>query len=136
MTDERGMVTATVVIFTVALLAVTGLVFDGGNVLAARRRAFNEAEAAARAGAQAVDVDVLRAGEGVVLDAEDARQHALSYLASIGRSGEVSVAGDVVRVRLALRQDLSILGAFGVGPLTVTGDAEARAVSGLFEGDD
>src|SRR3546814_2863091 len=61
--NERGSVTAFVVIMTSALLAMAGLVIDGGYALAAHRRAFNEAEAAARAGAQAVDLDTLRATE-------------------------------------------------------------------------
>src|SRR3546814_5744105 len=46
--NERGSVTAFVVIMTSALLAMAGLVIDGGYALAAHRRAFNEAEAAAR----------------------------------------------------------------------------------------
>src|SRR3546814_13898387 len=52
--NERGSVTAFVVIMTSALLAMAGLAIDGGYALAAHRRAFNEAEAAPRAGAQAV----------------------------------------------------------------------------------
>lgn len=133
MRSERGSVTAFVTVFTVALLGVAGLVFDGGLLLAAHRRAFNEAEAAARAGAQAVDVDALRAGAGVRLDPLEAERRARDYLSSIDRDGTVEVSGDTVRVQLTFRQDLTILGAFGLGARTIEGEGVARAVSGVTE---
>ena len=46
--------TAFVVTLAAALILLAGLVLDGGLVLAAKRRAINEAEAAARAGAQQI----------------------------------------------------------------------------------
>lgn len=56
------MVTAFVVAVAAALLLVAGLVLDGGLNLNAKRQAINEAEQAARAGAQVVDEDALRRG--------------------------------------------------------------------------
>jgi Flp pilus assembly protein TadG len=131
--SERGSVTAFVVIMTSALLAMAGLVIDGGYALAAHRRAFNEAEAAARAGAQAVDLDTLRATGDVVLDAAEAERRALEYLAALDRSGSVEVDRDVVRVHLSFEHGLVLLDAFGVGPMTIEGDGEARAVRGVTE---
>jgi len=133
--DERGSVTAFVVIMTTALLAVAGLVYDGGQILAAHRRAFNEAEAAARAGAQAVDLDALRAGEGVRLDPAEAEQRALEYLAGLGHEGTVDVEGDVVRVTVTVEQPLAILSAFGLGPERIEGEGRARAVRGVTQGE-
>jgi Flp pilus assembly protein TadG len=133
--SEHGSVTAFVTVFAVALLGVAGLVFDGGLMLAAHRRAFDEAEAAARAGAQALDVDALRAGAGVQLDPLEAERLAGEYLTSIGREGTVEVNGDTVLVRTAFRQDLTILGAFGFGSRTVEGEGVARAVRGVTEGE-
>ena len=133
MSSERGSVTAFVTVFTVALLGVAGLVFDGGLLLAAHRRAFDEAEAAARAGAQALDVDALRAGAAVQLDPWEAERRAGDYLASIDREGTVEVSGDTIRVRIAFRQDLTILGAFGLRARTVEGEGVARAVRGVTE---
>ena len=131
--SERGSVTAFVVIITSALLAMAGLVVDGGYALAAHRRAFNEAEAAARAGAQAVDLDTLRSTGDVVLDAGEAERRALEYLAALDRTGSVEVDGDVVRVHLSFEHGLVLLDAFGVGPMTIEGDGEARAVRGVTE---
>jgi Putative Flp pilus-assembly TadE/G-like len=133
---ERGSVTAFVVVFTVALIAVAGLVADGGRIITAHREAFNEAEAAARAGAQDVDISALRAGTGVVLDPDAARQRALDYLASTGHYGTVEVDGDVVRVYVRITEDMTILGAFGIGPKTVEGEGEARAVRGVTSGEE
>lgn len=134
--NERGSVTVFVVVFTVALLMVGGLVIDGGYTLAAHRRAFNEAEAAARAGAQAIDIDVLRATGTVQLDPDAARTRAESYLASTGHTGTVDVEGDVVHVRVTFEQPMVILSIVGVGPLKIDGDGTARAVRGVVEGDD
>ena len=131
--NDRGSVTAFVVIMTTALLATAGLVIDGGYALAAHRRAFNEAEAAARAGAQAVDVDALRATGTVALDPVEAERRALSYLEEIGHTGTVEVEGDIVRVHLTFQHELTMLDAFGLGPMTIDGDGEARAVRGVTE---
>ncbi|MGH3369189.1 MAG: pilus assembly protein TadG-related protein [Nocardioidaceae bacterium] len=131
--DERGAVTAFVVVFTTTLLLVAGLVIDGGFVLAARRTAINEAEAAARAGAQAVRTDVLRADGPVTIDPAGARHRALEYLAGTGHDGTVDVVGDTVRVEVSFTKPLTILGLAGLGRVTVRGTGEAQGVMGLVE---
>src|SRR5437899_12026066 len=107
---DGGSVTAFVVVFTTALLAVAGLVVDGGYRLAGRRAAFDEAEAAARAGAQAVDEDMLRQGGAVVVQPDAARQRVADYLGRTGHEGTVAVDVDAVTVHLTVRQRLTILG--------------------------
>src|SRR5438046_8579042 len=97
-----------VAVFTVALLMVAGLVIDGGYTLAAHRRAFNEAEAAARSGAQAIDLDALRATGTVVLDPDAARARAEAYVARTGHQGVVDVIGDTVHVEVQFRQPMLI----------------------------
>ena len=127
--DERGQVTAFVVVFAVALIFVAGLVIDGGYLLAAKRRAINEAEGAARAGAAAVG-DYRRAGP-VVLDPARSTAAARAYLAQTGHDGEVHVSGDRVMVTVRFTQPLQILGLGGLGAQSVTGRGEARAVRGV-----
>jgi hypothetical protein len=134
--DERGTVTAFVVGFTFALLVVTGLVVDGGGLLSARRVAINEAEAAARAGAQSVDPVSLRGGSTVVLDPETARQRALAYLRTTGHTGVVDVTGDTVTVTVSFSRPMAILGIAGLGSKTVQGRGSAHAAKGVTrEGD-
>jgi hypothetical protein len=134
--NERGSVTVFVVVFTVALLMVAGLVIDGGYTLAAHRRAFNEAEAAARAGAQAIDLDTLRATGTAILDPDAARARAEAYLAGSGHQGSVEVDGDTVRVHVEFSQPMLLLNIVGVGPLDINGDGSARAVRGVLTGGD
>ena len=129
--DERGQVTAFVVVFAAALLLFAGLVIDGGLVLAAQRRATNEAEAAARAGAQAVDIPTYRASGEFVLDPIQAAANARAYLAESAHEGDVSVDGDRVTVTVRFRQPMQILGIGGLGGVTVTGRGEARAERGV-----
>lgn len=130
---EDGQVTAFVVVFAAAMLLFAGLVIDGGLLLAAQRRAANEAEAAARAGAQAVDIASYRASGDFVLDPEQARGAAMAYLAQTGHEGDASVAGDRVTVIVRFQQPMQILGIGGLGSVTVTGRGDARAERGVTE---
>ncbi|HMC40858.1 MAG TPA: pilus assembly protein TadG-related protein, partial [Acidimicrobiales bacterium] len=101
---EEGMVTAFVVIFTFALLLLAGLVIDGGLTLAARVQAINEAQAAARAGAQQINLPLFRATGRVVLQPDQAAQAAQTYLAATGHTGTVTVNGDQVQVAVNITQ--------------------------------
>lgn len=134
--DDRGTVTAFVACFTIALLAVAGLVVDGGLTLAAQRRAFNDANAAARSGAQAIDEATLRSTGSVRIQPAQARIFARDHLAAAGLSGTVDVAGDTVTVHVTTTQNLTILGIVGLGPLTIKADGSARAVQGVRTGGD
>ena len=129
---EAGSVTAFVAAFTVALLAVAGLVVDGGYLLAARQSALAEAEAAARAGAQAVDVSALRAGSVVVV-ADAARRRVAEYLVRSGHEGEAEVAGDMVTVRVRVAKRLTVLGLFGVAPRMIEASGSARGAQAVGE---
>ena len=129
--DEAGTVTAFVVIFSFALFLLAGLVIDGGLTLAARIQAIDEAQAAARAGAQAVDIALFRSTGEVVLDAAQAKGDAQSYLAATGHSGTVQVNGDNVDVTVSITQPMQILGIGGIGSLTVTGRGNATAEHGV-----
>lgn len=135
MTDERGSVTAFVVIFTVTLVFVAGLVVDGGYLLAAKREANNAAEQAARTGAQHLAVEAFRGGGDQVLNQDEAVAAAESYLARAGYTGTASAEGDAVVVTVNVDQDMAILGVGGIGTMTVTGEARARNVRGVEQGE-
>ena len=131
---EAGTVTAFVAAFAVALLAVAGLVVDGGYMLAGRRAAFDEAEAAARAGAQAIDVDALRESGPVLVRPDEARQRVSDYLGRTGHEGSADVNGDTVTVHVRIKRDLTILGLIGVGPVTIDASGTAHGVRAVQEG--
>lgn len=112
--DDRGMVTAFVVVFALALVAVSALVVDGGRMLAEARAVDNLADAAARAGAQAVSDDRVRAGDATILDPDGAVAAACAFLARAGRScldagTGVAVEGNTVTVTVRGQIDLLLL---------------------------
>ena len=133
--SDCGTVTAFVVSFAIALLAVGGLVLDGGYLLAARERAYDEADAAARAGAQAIDVDALRSGGPATLSVTDVEQRVDDYLRASGREGAVEVHGDQVTVTITQERSMVLLGAFGVGPVTIEATGTASAVQAVEDED-
>jgi hypothetical protein len=128
---EEGTVSAFVVIFTLALILLAGLVVDGGLTLAARVQAIDEAQAAARAGAQAVDLTTYRADGPLTLNPDQARQAALAYLATTGHDGTVDVHDNQVDVTVHITQPMQILGIAGIGGLSVTGHGSARPEHGV-----
>lgn len=128
---ETGAVTVFVTIFTVALLAMAGLVADGSRILAARRDAANIAEAAARAGAAALDLHGLRNAEQIRLDPTAAIARAHAYLATAGCHGTVHAQPDAVTVTVTVRRTTLLLGAVGMHTFTVTESGTATPVRGI-----
>ncbi len=130
---ERGSVTVFVVVMTVALIFVAGLVVDGGQILNAKREAANVAESAARAGAQALDEESVRAGGPTRLDGREAVTRAERFLRSNGYQGTASVTGDTVTVTVTARQSMLILGIGGLAAVTVHGSGSASPIRAITE---
>jgi putative Flp pilus-assembly TadE/G-like protein len=128
---DNGSASAFVVSFVVALLAMAGIALDGGLALAAKIRANGHAEAAARAGAQAIDLAAFRADGTVHLLPDQALADAYSYLAGIGATGTVSVFGDTVTVTVTTSQPTQLLGLVGIPTLHVHGEASAHPQGGI-----
>lgn len=127
---ERGQVIALLVVVTVGLIAIAGLVDDGGRALSARARALDEAQAAARTGAQQINLTLLRQNGSMELDAAAATRAAVDYLSTTGDSGAAAISGDRVHVTVTVSVATQILGAFGVRRLTLSADADASAIPG------
>jgi Flp pilus assembly protein TadG len=98
---ERGSVTAYVAVMAIGLLFCVGLVVDGGRRVASVAELTHLADNAARAAAQAIDEDSVRAGTPR-LDPVAANAAAASYLSGSGVTFSVAVTGvgDTVRVDL------------------------------------
>ena len=124
--DERGTVSTFVAVITVAMLTAAGLAIDGGRKIAALREATHIADNAARAGAQAIDVDTLRTTGVLIVDPDVAVAEADAYLASLGHSGQIQVSGDTVTVTVSITVDAVLL---PVGEITVTATETAAAVN-------
>lgn len=128
---DDGRVTAFVVTLLVAILALAGLTLDGGLALAAKVRANGQAEAAARAGAQALDLDAYRTSGTVRLLPAQAVADAERYLTSTGATGTVSVSGDTVTVTITATQHTQLLGLVGISALSVHGNGSAHPQRGV-----
>lgn len=123
---ERGQVTAFLVVGVTGLLALVGLVLDGGLALATKIEAIGQAQEAARAGAQQLDLDAYRADGTVTIDPQQARTAAQQYLSAAGATGTVVVTGDAVTVTVTAVQPAQILGLVGVDNITVEGSGTAE----------
>jgi Flp pilus assembly protein TadG len=131
---QRGQIVVFVVGISLALLLLAGLGIDGGRILAARAKALDEADEAARSAAQQVDQSALRHGQPTTLDAAAATQAAQRYLAASGDRGAVSVAGADVTVTVTRSVAMEVLGLAGVGPVSVSASASAHASRGTVSG--
>jgi Flp pilus assembly protein TadG len=124
---ERGSVTAFVAVIATALVMVAGMAYDGGEVLNTHAAARRDASQAARAGAQQLDTDHLRATGEVLLDPTAAQDAALDYLELAGATGTAVVDGASITVTVTRTYDLHIL----PGPTrTITATQTATATDG------
>ena len=131
--DDGGAIAAFVVLVMVGLLALVGLVVDGGTALTARQAAEVEAEQAARAGAGALSVDALRA-DVIQIDGPAAVAAAEQFMVASGHPGTAVVAGGVVTVTIRYQVPTAILGLVGIDRLTVSAEAAAVNVGGVTRG--
>nr|WP_186382527.1 hypothetical protein [Amycolatopsis rhizosphaerae] len=128
---DEGHVTAFVVVLTTGILALAGLTLDGGLALAAKIRATGQAEAAARAGAQAIDLAAYRSTGTLHLVPAQAVTDAQTYLATFNASGTVTVSGDTVTVLITASQTTQLLSMVGISSLTVHGKGSAHPQRGV-----
>ena len=126
--NESGAVTVMIVVLTIAVVAASGLVIDGGRVLAARRDATNIAAAAARTAAQELDVTRFENNNQVDLISDDARKVAEEILTRQGYAlADTTITVDGPTVRVEIRDDvpLTLLALTGIRTRTVVGTATA-----------
>jgi Flp pilus assembly protein TadG len=129
--DDAGQVSSFVVIFMVALLAVAGLVLDGGLALSAKVQALDVAQAAARAGAQQLDLVQYRTTNVAVLDPARAATAARIWLATAGVDGDATATTTTVTVTVRRTSNTQLLQLVGVEELHVSATATATAVQGV-----
>jgi hypothetical protein len=116
----------------VALLALAGIVVDGGAKLDEARLATSIAQEAARAGAGMVNRARAYAAGTFTVDKAQALAAARQYLAQAGYRGSVWIAGpDSIGVTVQLTEPTKVLSIIGIGSMTSTGSAIANLVTGV-----
>jgi uncharacterized membrane protein len=133
--DDSGAATALVLMFLLGIVAVAGLVIDGGFLFSSRRALQSTADGAARAGAMAVDEWLLResGGKEVKLSPEGARQAVADYLTRAGFRGEFDIEAAPGRVRVVLRKELEplVLSITGIHEVSAKAESTAEPRSGI-----
>jgi hypothetical protein len=131
--DESGQVLPLVTVMMLGLLAMVGLVVDGGLLFAARRDLQATADAATRGGAAILDEEAYRqsGGQRAELDPEGAESAALRRLGDV-EVVSIGASSDAVFIRIARSQPLLLLGLIGVGPVRVEADSTARPRTGIL----
>ncbi len=129
--SDDGQAGIVLVMVLVVILAVAGLVIDGGAVVSGKIGLQAEADAAARRGAEAVDVAGFEATGAPVLNAPAAEAAALSYVSTTCptcSASAVPTAGGLT-VTLHRPQPTWFLRAVGIGSVTVAASSTAGPVT-------
>lgn len=136
--DERGSFTIWALGLAVTLLFVGGIAIDCWRMFGARRDLVQATEAAARAGASAIDEDRLRNDGILTMDPTLARRRAQASLsdrsnaANITAPADIQVNGFRVTVRAQTTIDLPLIGLFSPGGAqrTIVASAVAQPAVG------
>lgn len=130
MTSEDGTVSSFFVVLAIATMAVVGMVYDGGRIIATTVEAREAAASAARIAAQQLSLTDLHQGTAGI-DPHTATAAGQQALVGTGHDGHVQVAGDQVTVTVTTAQPMRFL----PGPArTITVSATATATSDTLGG--
>lgn len=130
---DRGSISVFFTVIAFGLLALIGLVYDGGLAQAARAEATAIAAEASRAGAAQIDLDYLRATGITRLDPNAAGAAAAGWISAAGQEGTASATVEEVTVTVTVDHPTEILGLIGIETITVDAQATARPRTGVTE---
>jgi Flp pilus assembly protein TadG len=129
---ERGSITLMLLVLFVALIALAGVVIDGGAKLNQAENANAIAQEAARAGAGMVNPANAYSTGSFTVDQGQALTAARQYLAAAGYHGTVSPAGtESIQVTVTVTAPTRVLSIIGIDSMSSTGSATASLVAGV-----
>ena len=130
---DRGSLTLMLAVLFVALLALAGVVIDGGAKLTAAENAAAVAQEAARAGAGMVNEATAHANGSFVVDQDQAIAAANGYLSAAGYAGAAAPGpgNDEIKVTVHVSAPTKVLSIIGIDTINATGQATANLVSGV-----
>ena len=127
---DRGSITLMLLALFVALIALAGIVIDGGAKLDQAENANAIAQEAARAGAGMVNEAKALATGSFTVDQAQALAAAQQYLARLGVQGTAAPDGpDAIRVTVRLIAPTHVLSIIGIDTMKSTGSATASLVT-------
>jgi hypothetical protein len=130
---QRGALTLMLAIMFASLLALAGIVIDGGTKLDAAQNAAAAAQEAARAGAGMVNRTRAYSTGSFTIQRGQALAAARQYLAAAGyQNFTVSAVGaDSILVRVTVTEPTKVLSIIGIDSMTSTSKATASLVTGV-----
>jgi Flp pilus assembly protein TadG len=128
---DSGQISVFAVVMMLAFLAAAGLVLDGGLALSVKVQALDQAQAAARIGAQQLDLTTYRTTGVARLDPARADAAARDWLTRAGLDGQVTATIATVTVTVRRSSDTQLLRIVGVDTLAVSATASATALQGV-----
>ena len=128
---EAGMISAFVLAMMLGLFAVLGLGLDPGMALADKVHAIGQAEQAARAGAQQIDLTIYRTTGRLRLDPAAATHAAEQFLTVEHATGGVAVAGNTVTVTITAEYRTQLWALIGADTITVHATGRATPQRGI-----
>jgi Flp pilus assembly protein TadG len=131
-TGERGSVTLMLMVLSLAIIALAGIVIDGGAKLAQAENANAVAQEAARAGAGMVNQANAYSTGSFTVDQAQALAAARQYLAAAHYHGSVSApTADTIQVTVTVTAPTRVLSILGIDSMSSTGSATASLVTGV-----
>ncbi|NUR96217.1 MAG: pilus assembly protein [Kribbellaceae bacterium] len=129
---DEGRVSLLVAVVVPALLFLIAAVVDAGGQVRAMQRADNIAAQAARTAGQQIDYPQAISGGIKVIDPQRAVAAAQEYLREAGATGTVTVSPNrqQITVSAAITYQPLMLGVFGRGSVSITGQSSAQLVTG------
>jgi hypothetical protein len=130
---QRGSLSLMIVVLFAALVALAGIVVDGGAKLTGDENAAAVAQEAARAGATSVDTSRAYATGAFAVDQQQAVTAARGYLSAAGYSQyTVSAEGtEAILVTVRITEPTRFLSIIGIDTFTCSGTAIASLVTGV-----
>jgi hypothetical protein len=125
------MISAFLLAAMIGLMAVVGLGLDPGEAYAAKIRAIGQAEAAARAGAQQINLTLYRTTGTLQLNPAAARQTAQQYLTAEHVTGTASATTARVTVRITTAYRTQLWQLVGVDSIGVHASGSALPQLGI-----
>jgi hypothetical protein len=129
---EQGSLTLMLAAMFAGLLAMFGIVIDGGIKLSAAENADAVAQEAARAGAGMVNQSAVYSTGTFRVDQQQALAAARAYLSRGGWHGSVRLSGGAsIFVRVTITEPTKVLSLIGIDSMSSTGSATASLVAGV-----
>ena len=122
---DSGSATPLIILLIPAMAAMAGLAYDGGMLFTAKREAVNVAAAAARDGANDIDVASLYASNPVLATTAPGTAVAFAGNEGFGATSRF-LSQTEIEVSVNRSVDMELLGIIGIGSQTVTATATSE----------